>query len=103
MILREVALGFFRLFLLVDPLGRLEHLIYETLEPVAVLGLVSSVISSTKAYLLTMANIAFYILEFFMMSLWIKDGALSPFLKNITIDLSSTARMMFLLLQNRWI
>jgi hypothetical protein len=35
-----------------------------------------------------------------MVSFWIKDGSLSPFFKNITIDLSSTSEMMFLLLQN---
>jgi hypothetical protein len=38
----EVALGFFGLFLLIDPFGRLEHLIYETLESVAVSSLVLS-------------------------------------------------------------
>jgi hypothetical protein len=37
-----------------------------------------------------------------MVSLWIKDESLSPFLKNITIDLSSTYGMIFLLLQNHW-
>jgi hypothetical protein len=39
---REVTLGFFGLFLLIDPFGRLEHLIYETLELVTVQGLVFS-------------------------------------------------------------
>jgi hypothetical protein len=33
-----------------------------------------------------------------MVSLQIKDESLSLFLKNITIDLSSTCRMMFILL-----
>jgi hypothetical protein len=37
---REVTLRFFRLFLLIGPFGRLEHLIYETLESVVVPGLV---------------------------------------------------------------
>jgi hypothetical protein len=36
----EDALGFFGIFLLVNPFGRLEHLIYETLESVVVSGLV---------------------------------------------------------------
>jgi hypothetical protein len=39
---REVTLGFFELFLLIDPFGRLEHLICKTLESVAVPGLVHS-------------------------------------------------------------
>jgi hypothetical protein len=39
---REVALGFFGLFLLISPFGRVEYFIYETLETVAVLGLVLS-------------------------------------------------------------
>jgi hypothetical protein len=39
---REVALRFFMLFLLIDPFGRLEHLICKTLESVIVLGLVLS-------------------------------------------------------------
>jgi hypothetical protein len=38
----EVALRFFGLFLLIAPLGRLKHFIYETLESVTVLGLVLS-------------------------------------------------------------
>jgi hypothetical protein len=38
----EVALGFFRLFLLIDPFGCLDHLICEALESVAVLGLMLS-------------------------------------------------------------
>jgi hypothetical protein len=32
----------------------------------------------------------------------IKDESLSPFLKNMMMDLSSTSVMMFLLLQKRW-
>jgi hypothetical protein len=35
-------------------------------------------------------------------SFQIKEESLSPFLKNITIDLSSTSRMTFLLLQKHW-
>jgi hypothetical protein len=38
----EVALGFFRFLLLIDCSGHPEHLIYETLESVTVLGLVLS-------------------------------------------------------------
>jgi hypothetical protein len=38
----EVALRFFRLFLLIIPLGRLEYFICETLESVTVLDLVLS-------------------------------------------------------------
>jgi hypothetical protein len=38
----EVTLRFFALFLLISPFGRLEHLIYETLESVTVLSLVLS-------------------------------------------------------------
>jgi hypothetical protein len=163
----EVALGFFWLFLLIGPFGRLEHLICETLESVVVLGLVlflrvenayaiqeafkftwpglvllivswpfhhidgmihfpllawlldelgwsvwldssffcslvSRVASLVRAYLLAMVNIASDVLGFFMVSLRIKDGSLSPFLKNITMDLLSTIEMMFFLLQNRW-
>jgi hypothetical protein len=56
------------------------------------------VASLSRAYLLAMANIASDVLGFFMVRLCIKDGSLSPFLKNITIDLSSTSEMMFLLL-----
>jgi hypothetical protein len=52
--------------------------------------------------LLVMVNIASDILGFFMMRLWIMDGSMSSFLKNITIDLSSTFGMIFLLMQNRW-
>jgi hypothetical protein len=40
--LGEVVLWFFKFFLLISPFGRLEHLIYETLESVAVPGLVLS-------------------------------------------------------------
>jgi hypothetical protein len=65
-------------------------------------SLVSRVTSSARAYLLAMENISFDVLGFFMMSLRIKDESLSPFLKNITIDLSSTSGMTSLLLQNRW-
>jgi hypothetical protein len=39
---REVALVLFKLFLLTGPLGRLDHLICETLESVTVLGFVLS-------------------------------------------------------------
>jgi hypothetical protein len=39
---REVALRFFRLFLLIGPFGHLEYFICETLETVVVLGLVPS-------------------------------------------------------------
>jgi hypothetical protein len=38
----EVALRFFRLFLLSSPFGRLEYFIYETLESVTVLSLMLS-------------------------------------------------------------
>jgi hypothetical protein len=63
-------------------------------------SLVLRVVSSVKANLLVMANIASDVLGFFMVSLRIWDGSLSPFSKNITIDLLSTSMMMFLLLQN---
>jgi hypothetical protein len=53
-------------------------------------------------YLLAMDNIYADILGFFMVSLRIKDESLSPFLKNIIIDLSSISRMRFLLLQKHW-
>jgi hypothetical protein len=49
-------------------------------------------------YMLAMANIASDILGFFMVSLRTRDGSLSPFLKNITIDFSSTSGIIFLLL-----
>jgi hypothetical protein len=65
-------------------------------------SLVSRVASSTRAYLLAMANIASNVLEFFMVSFQIKDKSLNPFLKNVTIDLSLTSGMMFLFLQNHW-
>jgi hypothetical protein len=38
----EVTLRFFKLFLLIGPLGRLEYIIYETLESVTILGFVLS-------------------------------------------------------------
>jgi hypothetical protein len=38
-----------------------------------------------------------------MPSLRIKNGSLSPFLKNMMMDLSSTSGMMFILLQKRWL
>jgi hypothetical protein len=66
------------------------------------LFLVLRVTFSTRAYLLAMSNIASDVLEFFMASLRIRDGSLSPFLKNIMIDLLSTSRMIFLLLQKCW-
>jgi hypothetical protein len=65
-------------------------------------SLVSMVASSARAYLLVMVNIASDVLGFFMVSLWIRDGYLSLFLKNITIDLLSTSEIIFLLLQNHW-
>jgi hypothetical protein len=163
----EVSLGLFRLFLLINPFGRVEHPIYKTLESVIVSGLVlslrventdaiqealkftwsgsvllvasrslhhvdgmihfsllavaldelgwfmwpksflcslvSRVTSSTRVYLLAIANICSDVLEFFMVSLQINNESLSPFLKNIIIDLSSTSGMRFLLLQKRWI
>jgi hypothetical protein len=63
-------------------------------------SLVSRVTSSARAYLLAMVNISSYVLRFFMVSLQSKDESPSPFLKRITIDLSSTSGMIFLLLQN---
>jgi hypothetical protein len=65
-------------------------------------SLVSRVASSARAYLLAIANICSDILGFFMVSLQIKDESLSPFLKNMIIDLLSTSGMRFLLLQKRW-
>jgi hypothetical protein len=65
--------------------------------------LLSGVASSTRAYLLAVANISFDVMGFFMVSLWIKDESLSPFLKNITMDLPSTSGMMFVFLQNGWL
>jgi hypothetical protein len=38
-----------------------------------------------------------------MVSLQTKNESLRPFLKNVMMDLSSPSRMMFLLLQKRWI
>jgi hypothetical protein len=38
-----------------------------------------------------------------MVSLRIREMFLSPFVKNMAIDMSSTSGIMFLLLQNRWI
>jgi hypothetical protein len=64
--------------------------------------LVSRVASSARAYLLAMTNIAYDVLGFFMMSLRIRARSLSPFFKNMTIDLSSNSRMTFLLLQKCW-
>jgi hypothetical protein len=61
--------------------------------------LVSMVASSARAYLLAMANISYDVLGFFIASFQIKDESLSPFLKNMIIDLLSTFGMMFLLLQ----
>jgi hypothetical protein len=37
-----------------------------------------------------------------MVSYQIREESLSPFLKNIMVDLSSTSRMTFLLLYKRW-
>jgi hypothetical protein len=59
-------------------------------------SLVSRVVSSTRAYLLAMVNIASDVLGFFMVSLGIRDGSLSPFLKNMTIDLSLTSEIISL-------
>jgi hypothetical protein len=100
---------------LIGLFGRLETLIYETIESVTILGLVlslgvenrfvwpdsfcsqvSRVASSARAYLLAMANISSGVLGFFIESLWIKDESMCPFLKNMIIDLLSTFRMMFL-------
>jgi hypothetical protein len=60
---------------------------------------VSRVASSAIAYLLAMENICSDVLGFFMVSFWIREELLGPFLKNITIDFLSTSRMTFLLLQ----
>jgi hypothetical protein len=65
-------------------------------------SLMSRVASSARAYLLAMVNITSDVLRFFMVSLRIRDRSLSPFLKNIMIDLSSTSVMIFLLFQIRW-
>jgi hypothetical protein len=64
-------------------------------------SLVSRVTSSVRVYLLAMVNIASDVLGFFTVTFQIKAGSLNPFLKNITIDLSSTSGMIFLLLQKR--
>jgi hypothetical protein len=61
------------------------------------------VASSAMAYLLVIANISSDVLEFFVVRLWIKDESLSPFLRSMIIDMSSTSEMMFLLLQKHWI
>jgi hypothetical protein len=61
-------------------------------------SLVSRVTSSVRAYLLAIANISSDVLRFFMVSLRIREESLSPFVKNMMIDLSSTSEMMFLLL-----
>jgi hypothetical protein len=66
-------------------------------------SLLSRAASSAMAYLLVIANISFDILGFFIASLRIKDESLSPFMKNMIIELLSTSRMMFLLLQKHWI
>jgi hypothetical protein len=65
-------------------------------------SLVSRVASSARAYLLVMENICFDVLGFFMASFRIREEFISPLLKNIMIDLSSTSRITFLLLQNCW-
>jgi hypothetical protein len=57
------------------------------------------VASLGRAYLLVIANISLDVLGLFMASLRIKYESLSPFLKNMMIDLSSTSGRMFLLLQ----
>jgi hypothetical protein len=49
-----------------------------------------------------MENICSNILGFFMVSFQFREESLSPFLKNIMIDLSTTFGMTFPLLQNRW-
>jgi hypothetical protein len=59
------------------------------------------VASSEREYLLVMANISLDISRFFIASFWIKDESLSPFLKNMMMDLSWTSGMMLLLLQER--
>jgi hypothetical protein len=61
---------------------------------------VSRVSFLVRSYLLMMANISSNVLGFFMVSLWIREESLSPFLKNLTTDLSSASKIMFLLLQN---
>jgi hypothetical protein len=61
--------------------------------------LLSRVASSTRAYFLVMTSISSDDLGFFMASLQIKNRPVGPFLKNMMINLSSTFRMTFLLLQ----
>jgi hypothetical protein len=65
-------------------------------------ALLSRVASLARAYLLVMASISSDDLGFFIMSLRISTESLRPFLKNMVIDLSSTSRMTFLLLQKHW-
>jgi hypothetical protein len=65
-------------------------------------SLLLRVTSSPREYLLAIANISFDVLGFFMVSLQSKDEPLSPFLKNMIMDLSSTSGVMFLLLQKCW-
>jgi hypothetical protein len=62
-------------------------------------SLLLRVASLARAYLLAMANIASNVLGFFMVSFSIGARSLSPFLKNMMIDFSSTSEMIFLLLQ----
>jgi hypothetical protein len=59
-------------------------------------------LDSTYIVSLAMVNIASDVLRFFMVSLRIRDRSLSPFLKNIMKDMSSTSVMIFLLFQNCW-
>jgi hypothetical protein len=65
-------------------------------------SLVLKVASFARAYLIAMLNISFDILRFSIVSLRIREESMSPFLKNMMIDLSSTSGIMFLLLQNLW-
>jgi hypothetical protein len=66
------------------------------------LSIMLRVASSARAYLLVMENIYSDLLGFFMVSFWIREESLSPFLRNIIINLSSTSGMTFLLLQKWW-
>jgi hypothetical protein len=52
-----------------------------------------------RTYLSAIANISLDVLGFFMVSFRVKDESLSHFLKNMMIELLSTIRMIFLLLQ----
>jgi hypothetical protein len=52
--------------------------------------------------MLAMEKIYYDVLGFFMASFQIREESMSPFLKNIMIDLSSTSEMTFLLLQKQW-